>query len=229
MSAKTRPRCDAKGYIRLHKLTPESIRAGEKAVGECYYSTNCIVTVQWEKRGSNELKPPTADGCNAITTVTNIKRAFSYRGLFSPSLCFCCAFWYKSYIMHLDKLIATAAATATIGCTPGLHLPCTRTWGRESGCCRWPYTGTWPARDTLNSWQAETSVQSLTPELLRPPPLSQSRDTIKWEEPRRMRGEGEEEGRRCRLIDGLPGWNVIVNGARVQKACFYATSYQACL
>lgn len=45
--------------------------------------------------------------------------------------------------------------------TPG--LPCTRTWGTASGCCRWAYTGTWPARDTLNSWQAETSVQSLTP------------------------------------------------------------------
>ena len=44
-----------------------------------------------------------------------------------------------------------------------LGLPCTRTWARGSGCCRWPYTGTWPARDTLNSWQAETSVQSLTP------------------------------------------------------------------
>lgn len=41
-------------------------------------------------------------------------------------------------------------------------LPYSRTWETESGCCRWPYTGTWPERDTWNSWQAETSDRSLT-------------------------------------------------------------------
>lgn len=50
--------------------------------------------------------------------------------------------------------------TTVAACTAG--LPCIRTWGTGSGCCRWPYTGTWPARDTLNSWQAETSVRIQT-------------------------------------------------------------------
>lgn len=98
---------------------------------------------------------------------------------------------------------------------PHQALPYTRTWETGSGCCRWPYTGTWPATDTLNSWQAETSVQSHTPR--RTAQTTARRSAARHtplhvtlgRESRRMRRE-RGGGRDSRVTSGLNGTGAVL-------------------